>query len=173
METVEEAAKLRGKETAATGAAGSAGESAAVALTQRPIYKLFPAFVVKQLIAGPSYQSRAIVGEWFTRLAATGAVLPPLAVLIQRLAKCELTSSDAIATEGVSLEDRTHFFQSPLYNDFRSRRADAMLEKAKVANGEERIKILDIIIAATGAAMARRSIGKPLLRGRSSTLRCP
>ena len=149
LETFEEAAKLR--EAAATGAAGSVEESAAVALTQRPIYKLFPAFVAKQLIAGPSYQSLAIFGEWFTRLAATGAVLPPLAVLIQRLAKYELTSSDAIATEGVSLEDRTHFFQSPLYNDFRSRRADAMLAKAKVADGAERIKILDIIIAVTGA----------------------
>ena len=103
------------------------------------------------MIAGPSYQSLDIFGAWFTRLAATGAVLPPLAVLIQRLAKYELTSSEALDTEGVRLEDRTHFFQSPLYNDFRSRRADAMLEKAKVADGAERIKILDIIIAATGA----------------------
>ena len=51
-------------------------------------------------------------------------------------------------------------------------RANAMLAKAKVANGEERVKILNIIIAATGAAMARRSIGKRLLRGHSSTLRC-
>ena len=93
LETFEEAAKLR--EAAATGAAGSVEESAAVALTQRPIYKLFPAFVAKQLIAGPSYQSLAIFGEWLTRLAATGAVLPPLAVLIQRLAKYELTSSEA------------------------------------------------------------------------------
>ena len=58
------------------------------------------------------------------------------------------------------------------YQDFRARRANAMLEKAKVANGEERVKILDIIIAATGAAMARRSIGKRLLRGHFSTLRC-
>ena len=32
--------------------------------------------------------------------------------------------------------------------------------------------MLEIIIAATGAAMARRSIGKRLLRGHSSTLRC-
>jgi len=32
--------------------------------------------------------------------------------------------------------------------------------------------MLEIIIAATGAAMARRSIGKRLLRGHFSTLRC-
>ena len=103
LDAFEEAAKLRPKETAAIGAAGSAGESAAVALTQRPIYKLSPAFLAKQLIGCPSYKSLPLFGAWLTRLAATCAVLPPLAVLIQRSAEYELTSSDAIATEGVSL----------------------------------------------------------------------
>ena len=40
-------------------------------------------------------------------------------------------------------------------------------ESARRANA-----MLEIIIAATGAAMARRSIGKRLLRGHFSTLRC-
>jgi hypothetical protein len=142
LETLEDAAQLRIKEQAAsTSAAGLAGESAAVVLANSPIYKLFPTFLAKQLIGGKSFHSIPLFGAWFARLAATGAVVPPLAVLIQRLAKYEVTSAEAIDTEGVSLEDRALFFQSPLYKDFRGRRADAMLVKAKAANGEERIKI--------------------------------
>jgi len=90
-------------------------------------------------------------GAWFTRLAATGAELPPLAVLIERLSKYDVTSSEAIDTEGASLEDRAAFFQSVLYKDFRAARADAMLAKAALAIGDERIKILDVVIAATSA----------------------
>ena len=61
--------------------------------------------MAKQLLGGPSYQSLPLFGALFTRLAATGAELPPLVVLIQRLAKYELTSSEALDTEGVGLED--------------------------------------------------------------------
>jgi hypothetical protein len=50
------------------------------------------------------------------------------------------------------LEDRASFFQSPLYKDFRARRADAMLAEAENAIGDERIKILDVVIATTSVA---------------------
>ena len=72
-----------------------------------------------------------IFGAWFTRLAATGAEVPPLAVLIERVSKYEVTLNEAVDTEGVRLEDRALVFQSPLYTDFRTRRADTMLVKAK------------------------------------------
>ena len=126
-------------------------ENATVALANSPIYKLFPAFLAKQLIGGQSLSSIKVFGAWFARLRATGAQLPPLAVLIERLSKYDVTSSEALDTEGASLEDRAAFFQSVLYKDFRATRADAMLAKAALAIGDERIKILDVVIAATSA----------------------
>ena len=84
-------------------------ENATVALANSPIYKLFPAFLAKQLIGGQSFSSIKVFGAWFSRLRATGAQLPPLAVLIERVSKYDVTSSEALDTEGASLEDRAAF----------------------------------------------------------------
>ena len=79
-------AEPAGAGLAANGAAGLGVETATVALANSPIYKLFPAFLAKQLIGGQSFSSIKVFGAWFSRLRATGAQRPPLAVLIERLA---------------------------------------------------------------------------------------